>query len=396
MRLARLATLGAFAAACGLDAVGELSPGSQPQSQPGSDGGALLPDGAPVTPPGDASANDAAAPDAPNIPGRKKSITFDPAKVAGALSEFPAWIELVDAQIGARAKNDASDIYFTASTGAALAHEIQRWDKASGKLGAWVRIPSLSNVAATKIYLRYGDATGAPAPAPATVFSSGFAAVWHLEDALATTAIAEATGARPGTAVALAPTAQVAAKLGGGIAFAGGTDEISFTNPFSNNGPHTISLWVSQASTTDNDALVVVGNAKAGESRWFHSRFDTTTAAVGFYSNDWVDPGVNIENAGFTLLHWVFDGAAGVSRIYRDGALAAGPFTHTGSNIDTKGGGGHIGNAPGGWGANMGLHATLDEVRIANVARSAEWIATEFANQSSPSTFYSVGTEELP
>jgi hypothetical protein len=33
----------------------------------------------------------------------------------------------------------------------------------------------------------------------------------------------------------------------------------------------------------------------------------------------------------------------------------------------------------------------LDEVRISSVARSADWIATEYANQSSPGTFYSVG-----
>lgn len=44
----------------------------------------------------------------------------------------------------------------------------------------------------------------------------------------------------------------------------------------------------------------------------------------------------------------------------------------------------------------MGLHGTVDEVRLATVARSAGWIATEFANQSSPSTFYGVGPEELP
>jgi hypothetical protein len=226
------------------------------------------------------------------------------------------------------------------------------------------------------------------------VFSASFAAVWHLEDALTATAIADATSAYAGTAVGLTPTQQVGSKLGGGIAFRGGGDEITFVNPLTGTGPHTISLWVSQQPTSDNDALVVLGNGTCGQSRWFHSRFDQPTIAVGFYCNDWSNPAVGIEGTGWTLLHWVFEGTNDLSRLYRDGALAAGPFTHTGSAIATQGAGGHLGNAPSAWGPNMGAHATLDEVRIATVARAPEWIATEYANQSSPSTFYAVGPEQ--
>ena len=46
------------------------------------------------------------------------------------------------------------------------------------------------------------------------------------------------------------------------------------------------------------------------------------------------------------------------------------------------------------YGTNMGLLGTIDELRIASTARSAGWIATEFANQSSPATFYTVGAEQ--
>jgi hypothetical protein len=38
----------------------------------------------------------------------------------------------------------------------------------------------------------------------------------------------------------------------------------------------------------------------------------------------------------------------------------------------------------------------LDEVRISNIARPVDWITTGYNNQFSPSTFYSVGTEETP
>jgi MSHA biogenesis protein MshQ len=40
------------------------------------------------------------------------------------------------------------------------------------------------------------------------------------------------------------------------------------------------------------------------------------------------------------------------------------------------------------------IAGVLDEVRLSNVARSADWIATGYANQSQPSAFYSVGVEQ--
>ena len=38
-------------------------------------------------------------------------------------------------------------------------------------------------------------------------------------------------------------------------------------------------------------------------------------------------------------------------------------------------------------------NGTIDEVRISSSARSADWIAAEYNNQSSPSTFYNFGAE---
>jgi hypothetical protein len=48
------------------------------------------------------------------------------------------------------------------------------------------------------------------------------------------------------------------------------------------------------------------------------------------------------------------------------------------------------------WGTTFFLKGLLDEVRISNLARSTNWIHTEYANQNSPATFYTVGAEERP
>ncbi len=324
------------------------------------------------------------------VPGRRKVITIDPARVTGTHPEFPVWLVLDDAQLAARAAANGSDIHFTLPGGTALAYEIQRWDKATGHLEAWVRMQVL-DAAPTVFELHYGDVAMTSAPNPLMVFSSSFAAVWHLESA---TAIPDARGVRNGTPVNLAAGNSVVAQLGRGVSFTGNSAEITFTNPVTGTGPHTISLWVNQTATSDNDALVVLGNSACGQSRWLHGRFDTATIAVGLYCgpNDWANPGVNIIGTGSTLLHWVFEGSNNVSRLYRNGLQVAGPFTHGGTN-STTGTGGHLGNAPGAWGTNMGMHGTMDEVRIATTARAPGWVATEFANQSSPTTFYAVGPE---
>lgn len=42
--------------------------------------------------------------------------------------------------------------------------------------------------------------------------------------------------------------------------------------------------------------------------------------------------------------------------------------------------------------SNEYFSGSIDEVRVSNIARSADWIATEYNNQSSPSTFYTIST----
>ncbi|TLX79080.1 MAG: LamG domain-containing protein [Thaumarchaeota archaeon] len=41
------------------------------------------------------------------------------------------------------------------------------------------------------------------------------------------------------------------------------------------------------------------------------------------------------------------------------------------------------------------FNGNLDEIRISNIARSANWIATEYNNQASPSTFFTVQNPEM-
>lgn len=382
--------------ACGLEDGGVQSASSAPDASGPSDSGAL---GDTALDDGGASSEDGAV-DAdggkPVVDGYKKTLTIASSKVSAPLTNFPVWIRLDDPDLAAHASSNGADIFFTDEAGLPLSYELQHWD-ASGHLEAWVKAPSLSSTADTKLELRYGEAGKAPPPSAAAVFSDHFVSVWHLE-APAGTSFPDALGAHDGTGVGLSATSTAAAQLGSGVAFDGGAAQITFTNALSGNTPSTISLWVSQGATTDNDALVVLGTAATDQSRWLHSVYNPsgknpTNAALGFYGDDWANPGLDLRGAGWTSLVWVYDGVK-TSTLYKNGVVVDGSYTATGA-VNTQGTGGTIGNAPAGWGTSMGAHATIDEVRIANVARTAPWIAAEHANQSAPATFYTVGAEQL-
>jgi MSHA biogenesis protein MshQ len=357
------------------------------------DGGVDAPDGM-----GSGSNNDAGDgggsnnDDAPPVSTlREKTITITGA-VTGTLTDFPLWVSLTDADLSARARPDGSDIHFVAGT-MQLDYEIQRWAKNDGELEAWVRVPTLET--GTQIAIRYGDVDVSHAPdAPGTF--TGYSAVWHMDDTITNTTIADARGQRNGTAAMLGPSDSVTAQLGKGINFSGANGEhITFTNPLSGNSQHTISLWVNQRATNDNDAMIVLGDGMPNRARWFHSRFNSATIALGFYSNDYTTVNEDIIMDGWVLLHWVYEGQNRMTRIYRNGTQV-GTFMHGMGTPDTDGNSGYIGNAPPAFGMNMGLHAAVDEVRIINVAKSAAWVAAEAANQANPSMFYSVSAEQMP
>jgi hypothetical protein len=327
---------------------------------------------------------------------RKKAITIDGSKVPEALTDFPVWVELDDADIAASATPGGADIFFTNVTGQPVPFEIQRWNPA-GHLEAWVKL-DLSAAIPTVFYVRYGEPTGAPAESPAQVFSSSFAAVWHLEDELSTATVVDATGTHAGTATGgLGVSDQVAGQLGGSIDFDGAANAIGFTNPLLGSGPHTMSAWVSARTPTSTyDSIITVGNNAMRQSRWLFSNNFMSNLAVGLFGDD-INTGDNVIGDGWILVAWTY--SAGVSRVFKNGVQLGNDVTHAGT-ANTTGTVGNIGWAPMQWGSGgttpAGLNGILDEVRIAIVARSAGWLATEYANQthSPQSPFYTVGAEQ--
>ena len=83
-------------------------------------------------------------------------------------------------------------------------------------------------------------------------------------------------------------------------------------------------------------------------------------------------------------MHGIWTGSA--IAIYQNGTQVG--STTSVASIKTCTGNDHIGQ-----GFNN-YNGDVEEFRYSGVARSADWIKTDYNSQNSPSTFYSVGTEE--
>jgi hypothetical protein len=83
----------------------------------------------------------------------------------------------------AKATASGEDIYFTRTDGTPLEWERIAWNKATGHLEAWVKT-NLTDGTTSELDLRFGDPGPAHAPNAPMVWTNGFTAVWHMDDAL--------------------------------------------------------------------------------------------------------------------------------------------------------------------------------------------------------------------
>lgn len=349
----------------------------------------------------DGDTGDAGLDAPPGAMAYRKEITISGDAVSQTLANFPLYVQIAgDADLMARAETDGSDIFFASADGTTpLDFEIESWDPDAGDLVAWVRL-TIDDTNGATLYLRYGEASVATPPNPPAVWTEGFLTVFHMNNDPGASDIIDSLGMRDGTPTGgMDANDLVGGQLGLGIDLDGNNDEIDFDNPITGASTHTISGWVNQGTSNgDGDAFVVLGSGGTLRgSRFLHTVdnvFSGGDVLAGFYSDDHLTNDA-INTNGFHLVHWTYDDNRD-SRVYIDGQLVDGP-QNFGTAEDTQGMEGRIGNAPGGgmgFGNGMGLNGIVDEVRIAATARSAEWIAAEFANQDDPGAFYTLGNEE--
>lgn len=111
---------------------------------------------------------------------RRIQLSIDPTAVPIDLVGVPVLVRVVDADLGAQAQPDGSDIYFTDAGGTRLSHDIEAWQPGTGTLTAWVRVPNVSTTVSTTVFAYYG-ASDAPLQADARGTWTKNGLVWNMD-----------------------------------------------------------------------------------------------------------------------------------------------------------------------------------------------------------------------
>jgi hypothetical protein len=324
---------------------------------------------------------------------RRITLTIDPAKVVGAHASFPLLVRLTDPDFANAA---GPDLVFTAADGVTpLPYERELLTVTD--LAAWVLLPSLASTAPTPIHLYYGDPAAADTQNRPAVWDAGYQAVYHLTET--TGALLDSTArANHGTAVAN-PMRGVRSHIATGVRFDGVDDCIQVTQSSSLTSAAataTLSMWVNfdLPTSTTYQRLLMSGNTFANDFRGM----EWATNNTGFYYYYPADAGQASNNyiavaTPFVAGQWHYvvltqDFATKTVKMAVDGAIITPSADNTPTNwLDlTTASDWYWGGSPG----RTRFVGVMDEIRVSNTVRSPEWIATEFANQSSPSTFYAV------
>ncbi len=327
----------------------------------------------------------------------RKTITFtsDSGKIPSTQSEFPVLVNLSsDTDLAADAQNDGDDILFTLSDATTkLSHEIEKFDGNTGELIAWVKVTSLSTSGV--IYLYYGNASCSSQQSASSVWDSNFKMVQHLKENSGThyDSTSNDNDGTPNGGVTQGTTGQI----NGAGSFDGSNDYVQLSYNFPYTGDVTVEAWVKVLGSGTNDLQIIAGTEDGftGGQGGYSLSLRYSTSKFQFAHGDgtggshW-DVALSNAHASGQWYHLTGVHTSGQDLIYVNGTSEN---PHTNSYSLAIGTTARIGRYPNDLGEARTFNGTIDEVRVSDTARSADWIKAEYSNQNDPSTFYTLGNE---
>jgi hypothetical protein len=320
------------------------------------------------------------------------------------LIDFPFLIEIAnDAKLkhrtyGGYVENiNGYDIIFKDAMHNPLAHELEYYDGSTGSLIAWVKIPTLSILTNTIIYMEYGNpGISGPTENKVAVWDSHYKGVYHLNQRPRSDGkIYDSTI----NALNLTPQSgnpdsnRVPAAVGYGLKFRGWDYLISSKNlSLSNGGKFTYETWVKSSSYWGGrQAMVSIQDGNTHGSRTLTSYDSPMGMGVQFYydgiphtyrtansqpNNAWVHLVARYDGS---KLECFVNGVKTQFTSYPGWGSVAGLVTLGVWRGET------------GWLNWFLTEGYMDEVRISDDVRDSCYIQTTYTNQSDPSSFYTVG-----
>lgn len=330
----------------------------------------------------------------------RQRITIAKEAITEDLTDFPIYVDLshLGSQFWAGVDATGKDIRITDQYGQQeLPFEIVSIDTSTKTGELWFKAGFVDALYDTEFYIYYGNAAAAlyaaTDPYGRNAVWSAYKAVYHLNENANTTAggYKNAVGSNDATGTSMS-NAAVTGKVGKQAADFDGVDDVisTATNFGLTNVSAAIAVWAYIGNLSQNGAFVKVGGANG--NGWGIGMGSTTFENDGnqlifiFEGVRWITTAHFIPTTGWHR-YWMVMQASGVPALYADGVLIG---TYSGTNATTGGASTTIGGAQ----ANRFYNDPLDEVHIRAFVPTAGWVAADYANQNSPSTFYKVGYRE--
>ena len=308
----------------------------------------------------------------------RKPLTLD-ATAAGAgtsasLEETAVLVRLHVGNFGyfGDTKPDGADVRFIAGDDKTpLAFHIESWDATAGMAFIWVKVPVLAPGTSATIYLYYGNPEAPAGSDAGSTYDVNQVLTYHF----ATLPPRDSTSYenQPAEASAVANPGSV---IGAGVRF-NGAESIKLTGSSTvrllPDRGLTISVWVNIPESPQADAVLVELADPTGP----FVRLGIDGLAPYIRVNDGVAAVETQRDASLLPGSWgLVTAVISTNRValYLDGREVSGidsQFAETGGTLTIGG------SAAGG----SSFTGQLDELTIANTARSADWIKLKFANQ---------------
>lgn len=329
-----------------------------------------------------------------------KEISVDATEVTGSspLSNFPVLISITDTDLrstsnGGNVENsNGFDITFTQlDCNTPLLFDLESYNPTTGELVIWVQIPSLSNSVDTRFFMYYGNNSIATNQSTTAIWSTlNYDGVWHLNNNVNDRSGSANNGTNNGS------TNRSPAFIGDGRNFVDPNHWIELPNHSNRSGNFSYSAWIRTVTNNQAGQRVICDDATNDGGGHAISVGDPGTGAVRFYVRGLtpvsLDSPTNlIQNNTWHFVAATYNNTTKVKRLYIDGVLI-GSATVTGTLTGAAGNASIGGEIASGESGNR-FNGDIDEVRSSNSTLSSDWLATEYNNQSNPSSFISVSAE---
>lgn len=311
------------------------------------------------------------------------NTTSGGADIAGTVNSFPVLVRLTKNNFNfAQANGKGDDVRFMKSDSSALLpYEIEQWDSLNGSAAIWVLVDTVfGNNGTQSICMNWGAPNG-PVSSSKAVFSvdNGFSAVWHLDKGSSDATASGWNGSASGTI-------DTTGIIGEGKKF-NGSGFIKIPGLLGTLSSITLSAWAQLDSTTPGGGSEVLSIGDAALIRMDYALGGLGTIGAihipgvtdSVYYN--VKSGQYLKQTGWHLLTFTVDQNNNNLALFIDGTISR-LLTVSDATIDYAGVGlntfiGAHGNGK----TQFNFIGRIDEVRVQNVAVSADWVKLCYMNQ---------------